>query len=637
MLRKLTLTILLAAVLALATLATLPATQATQDNCGDNEIYLKLCYYERSIHPYNPLRNAKAIQAFTDKAERNNWVEQGLLVITYTPEDHDKETKRLLKARERAITNTIEESTRAHNYRIVTGSYTKDAPGEHPRAVYIIPDIHAQNQNIPVIQDVAQNPPELGVARSIVNQEADLEEAWQRQWDAYKQAFTTDETLNELAQQIRTRTGISVFLVASNEEWDVSDEEVLNEHLRTEIQRSNIGKQDFSLYSDIFRDREHNSHPLPCANYLLLDPTGIKLYENTHCTLRFDPVRVQVQDPQEQAQRLLESALRNTQPLDEEKLFLSAYSIAEKTRYTPDGRNEAELLANWVAYTEFFQQSSQRQRHASKEIVLAKVALNEQNPQLALQKATENTQEAHTRLRPLGADVAIQAASRLNDCQELRRTIDRFSNELNRRSTTARTADNQLRDCQYRVAREQCQLVDASRHDTQTIADLEILYVNDGLSEEDFEEYTERITQRLLRTTNLDAHQQNILFRRAPSINPITQRQNELTAPRIDSRALQQSTNACYGDSTIVLSDNYYLPVTDGGGNAYISTNACRRDERCVSLYSLRGLAIGVFGLAEEEETATAPLNIGRGESSINHRISSTQQEVINDYFGANQ
>ena len=376
------------------------------------------------------------------------------------------------------------------------------------------------------------------------------------------------------------------------------------------------------------------------AAYLLLDPQGIELYQPGYCALQIRRADLYGTNAQEHAVQMLRSALRHTPRIDAQRLMLSAYSLAEQGATFTDGRPEGEWLAQWAVTradnAEFFRGEDLGEMRASRDVVLARQKLTFARGESALQDAIElaaaATPEAYPALRPLGAQTALQAALATGDCQLLSDLTQRVQQHL-RRGTRAHTqAMQQLDECQYREVRDRCEPIDIG-HAPRTVPALEILYIQDGLSDNEFDSLTESISRQIIEIDNLDNHAEDIGFRKAPSVGQIARSRGSRSAPRISSQLVQTTARACYGDAIIVLSDDDYLPVT-AGGNGFVSYAACGGSDRCAAMYTLRSLGFGVFGMEQEEDTVTARLTFNEFTSDFEKRFSNPQKDLIDEYFG---
>lgn len=592
-----------------------PTTTATTNECGSNGEYYKICYRENAVGALNAPSNE--LTRYVNQEIRNNRADQGFLLIIYAPEDQNKakrEEQRIRIDRERHAQNAVQANLPS-THRVIPLSYARQASGDHPSAAYLIPDTLTTQENAATNQVGRNNQP----AEALLNNPSKtINEVWEEEWRTQATTFRGSEQLTSLADSIYEQKGIRVYLATNQEEWQASDYDQLDEQLREQIRTGNSNANN------------PEKHPRPCTAYLLLDQQGIHLYQSSYCPLRHSRHEHRNEPSTTQATRLLTNALRQTRGLDAQELYLHAYRLAEEGSTLYDGTSEAEVLTNTMLANAYFETQSERAMSASQEIVLAKIALMEGNNQEALNRAREHTQNAFPRLQQLGADTAVQAAIQLGECSEIQATLNEVQEYLSQRGTTGREAQEAIRECQLQEARSRCEVVDNSRH-TNNNAALEIVYVNDGLTENDFRDYTEAITTRILSTRNLNSYQQHILFRRTQSSEQLTISRGPLSSPRPNVPATKLATRACYGDIAVVLSEKNYLPSTIQG-DGYVSFAACG-SAQCMSAYALRSLAFSVFNLEGEDQTITGSHTFDPNDVRIQAQFSEQQQRTIQDYF----
>lgn len=591
--------------------------------CGINANYVKFCYNERAMHSADPLHDEKAIKKFVSRAINNERVDQGFIIITYAPEDKDieREYQKVRVSRERELRRSTEAAVanaiRGQALRVVSESYEEAGPSPHPRSAYLIPD-NALRNGIPAqVLDHASH--QTFVSR-VADNRLSVQDAWEEQWKNTVGNFT-DEELTDLANDIKKETGITIYLVANDQEWQIGSQENLNKQIRNQIGKAGQSNAPTTTADD---------HPRACASYILLDPTGIEVYQSKYCGITIDRTDIHAEDSVEQATQILRSAARHTPTMTTEDLLLTAYAIAEEAR----AGGEAERLVNVADEDAFKNQMKDAQRKASQEIVRARIDLTLNDPESALETAKKHTPDAFREMRILGAETAIEAARQTRRCEELGNLMHRFQEHLDTRSGAYRRAQNALSDCQYRRARTQCQPVEANNRASE-YPQLEITFLNDGLDKNTFETHSTAVANRIL-DTYLGTYGDDITFKHTPSTAPLTQGTSRFDAPRIDTKATQQAARACYGDILVVLSDENYYPVT-AGGNSYVSAPGCSQSTRCMALYATRSLSYGVLGLERAHDTVTASFPRDPSDPSIPLSFNTEQRAAIDAFFGGGQ
>lgn len=162
---------------------------------------------------------------------------------------------------------------------------------------------------------------------------------------------------------------------------------------------------------------------------------------------------------------------------------------------------------------------------------------------------------------------------------------------------------------------------------------LYITFLNDGLTSREFNEVSDIIVNSILRTPNFATFRNHIEFNRLGIPGQrLTQTQGLLERPIVDSNRVFQLVSSCETDHVIVLSRREFHPdIIDGV--TYISPSACRADARCMTIYTLRGLAFEVFGLDMEPGTVTAQLSTNPDRSTLRQVLGASQQRLIREWF----
>lgn len=618
-----------------------PSTDITNnqptDTCGDNGAYLKLCYYPQSIHPHSVSNAGNAVSQFVSRTA--NQVQDGYVLIVFAPEDRiivQRDEQRVRIARERKIRTTTQDilDAREYNTKLLVASYAEPSGENNSAAAYLIPDYNANNNDLVPVQKVQQyatNTP-WQAPEELARNQLSFEQVWQNQWENEAAGFRESDELTQLAQQIREEIGITVYFVTKQDAWTVEEQHALNQEITQQIRQGNSNAHLQTNPYDI--RQEMRDHPRPCAVYVLLEPAQVNFYQSNYCRLTYDSQVAQEMNPTQRTARFLQSALRNTDPQIAQEMYLSAYGLAEKNVMINPHLSEAEALAYWTTNTEFFAEEPEEKTLASQEIIRAKLALNNNNPQSALTLTTQNIEEAYTELQPIGAKIALDAANQLGDCQQIQTIVQEYQEYLNQRGNEQRRAQQLLRECQERIAREQCEVVENSQNQN-SVSQLEITYLNDRIPQDRFEELTQRITQQILETENIDEHAQDITFKRTPSLAPIATTRGYLRTPQVDSQSVARATRYCHGDTVLILSEESYLPIT-AGNYGYISLGTCNSAE-CMSLYSLRSIAFSSFALPEYTNTVTGVLTLNPADVRVELRLNQVQQRMIDEYFGGTQ
>ena len=207
----------------------LPATNTGE--CGINRDYVKFCYYERSLYPYDPPRAQEAIRDFVQSTAVN----KGYILVVHAPNDEQQnpQNERVRIGREQELKNLVEGVLQARTdgepMKVVSGSYTTPAPGEDPNAAFLIPDAAATASTpTELVQRIKQRTPaDPATVKNSLNGQ-DLEAQWRAQWENTVDEFQGNDQLKDLAQQVYERKGIATYLVSSETKWPIGDRKQLD-------------------------------------------------------------------------------------------------------------------------------------------------------------------------------------------------------------------------------------------------------------------------------------------------------------------------------------------------------------------------------------------------------------------------
>ena len=234
-------------------------------------------------------------------------------------------------------------------------------------------------------------------------------------------------------------------------------------------------------------------------------------------------------------------------------------------------------------------------------------------------------------------DVAFRAAmqdrtrSLSEQCSAVERLIrsSRFNTEAHT-SSSYEEAEDFLYGCRVQTIRNSCQALDDD--DTNPL-NTRFVFLNDDLNEAEFTALAGDIKTRLLGMDNLNSHVNaiDVYALRSPQ-GLLMGAADQFTLPGLTEPELHLARENCPGDMHIVLSGKMFEPATVRG-TAVVSTAACRKDLRCMNIYTARSIAQVLFKSPPQPHTVTSPLSYNPLNTTLLELFSYEQQKIIDAFF----
>lgn len=595
--------------------------------CGwhgkNGENYLVLCYLNDYRYPREPIDDVRATKDYVTSAFSRSAVREGFYVAGYhnTPDRKDIALRRV--DIEQSITETIAQGIKTDT--VAAGFAVQYEPLDNKVVVVADGDLSSLPGAMQSIvteastHTTAEGRPSVNAKRT-------------RIWCDRKAEL--DEDVRALTEAIEEQKGVRVEVLRTTEQWPRGDqdEQRLIQYIST-----------IQLCNSDDRDRYGNTLPA-CTAFILSDQSGTtirqtaligtEIYQTSYCGLTVPGYVTRDATIENQELRILEAALEHTEAVDAQQLLEAALDLSSRERTL---REETEQLIQYI--------EEKYATGAEKEKVLASTAIiktrKEFTEQGLREGAVEETLEnigkqvpkAYPKIAEAGAILSLDIANQHGRCDLIRQVLPEYEGML-QGGEQIRLARQKIADCQFQEARQTCQPLDVPGT-TQNILATDIVFINDAAA--DFERRAQTIADRVMEIPNLDDYRDEVAFHQVESLGPITSTNGPLQLPSIDTQLLQRTMEACGGHMFIVLSGTEYVPTVQprNGGKpvGFVSMGTCRTNERCQSIYTARAIGLGLFKLAPEADTATAPITFSEETSTLRERFSAVQESAITRYF----
>lgn len=573
-------------------------------SCGVHDDYVVLCYSQNSVTPQSPTRYHAVLRAWA--GEQAN-LGRGFVIVTYEVPSVEREATAFARAR-----NVREQLGLTTSLPIAIQTRQGPTPerGEvHPIKVFVFTEnavsrISGNDALTAQVRAAAQS----AIGRGFVNED--------QEFITTLQGITQDETA-QLVADIKENLLITVVPVWSPEPFHTQNQDRLGDQIRLNAQ---IPESQLVLKA--------------CTVYLLIDPDGATLYQSDYCRLRYSPGAVARAEPGMQGVELLRSAAREARSdprsarPNPELLLVRAYRYA--TSSEEDGAAHAQDIVDFLYENanEFgFDTNGRARMQVSAAVIDAAKAIHAPAPDVdAASRLLGQSEQATVYpllLRPQ-AEVALRIAMHLGECGRMQTLIQRYRSQA-RSSQLIQQVQSAYDSC------VQDTITNCEIHGDGNNAyfDTHITFVNDGFSEEQFQQLVSRNIAYFFSLQGMSAEQEQFTFRTVTAPTRLAIADAGFNRPTIDERATRVVQGACSGDFTVVLSNAYFRPVSRTN-TFYMSPPACVDSNLCRDIYVSRAIVMQHFRLPQKVDTITGPLP-PPGSTDFAARLDREQAQLIVD------